>query len=84
VMLTRGNRDSGSKKDGKLGQPSLITCRSQSFTNTTIDAVTTRHLSRSEEAPTKITLGQNFHEQCVVKGEIISVLRAQGSGLGSD
>ena len=69
VMLTRGSRDSGSKKDGKPEQTSYITCRSQSFTNTTIETATAVHLSRPEEAPTKIALGQNFHEKCVVEGE---------------
>jgi hypothetical protein len=69
VMLTRGSRDSGRKKDGKPEQTSYITCRSQSFTNTTIETATAVHLSRPEEAPTKIALGHNFHEKCVVEGE---------------
>ena len=57
VMLIRGSRDSGSKKDRKLGQTSYITYRSQSFTNTTIKTVIAMHLSRLEEAPTQIALG---------------------------
>ncbi|MAD85142.1 MAG: hypothetical protein CL912_19450 [Deltaproteobacteria bacterium] len=69
LMLTRGNRDSGSKKDGKPGQTSLMTCRSQSCTNTTIETATAVHLSRPDEAPTEIALGQNFHEQRMVEGE---------------
>jgi hypothetical protein len=68
VMLTRGSRDSSSKKNGKSEQTSYITCRSQSSTNTTIEAATAVHLSRPEEAPTKIALTQNFHEKCAVEG----------------
>jgi hypothetical protein len=69
VMLTRGSRGSGSKKDERPGQASIITCRSQSFTNTTIETATAVHLSRPEEVPTKIALGQNFHGKCAVEGE---------------
>ena len=68
-MLTRGNRESGSKKDGKSGQSSFITCRSQSFTDTTVESATAVNLSRPEGAPTKIALGQGPNEKCVLEGE---------------
>jgi hypothetical protein len=69
VILTRGSRDLGSKKGEKPGQALYITYRSQSFTNTTIKTATAVYLSRPEEVPTKIALGRNFHDKCVMEDE---------------
>jgi hypothetical protein len=72
VILTRSSRDSGRKKNKKPEQTLYITCRSQSFTNTTIKTATAVHLSRPEEALTKIALGHNFYKKCVVEGKGIN------------
>jgi hypothetical protein len=68
-LFQTSSRDSGSKEDEKPEQALYITCRSQSFTNTTIETATAVHLSRPEEAPTKIALGQHFHDKCALEGE---------------
>jgi hypothetical protein len=71
-MLTRGNRDSGNKKDRKLELTLSITCRSQSFTNITIKTATAMHFSKLEEVLTEIALRQSFYKKCVVEGEGIN------------